>query len=59
MVKKVKARKTRKQKGGVIGSVLLGKKEMSKLMYIISKQHNTISDFKQRETAVNESVKNG
>jgi hypothetical protein len=56
MVKKVKARKTRKQKGGVFGSVLFGKKEMSKLMYIITKQHYSISDFKQRETAVNKSV---
>ena len=57
MVKKVKARKTRKQKGGVFGSVWFGKEEMSNLMYIISKQHNTISDFDERETAVNKSVK--
>lgn len=56
MVKKVKARKTRKQKGGVFGSVWFGKKEMSKLMYIITKQHNTESDFKTRENKVNKSV---
>ena len=55
MVKKVKARKTRKQKGGVGGWGIFGKEKLSTLMDII-RNNPTHNNFVKRESEVNTDV---